>query len=318
MGTDKITGQEIDVVIPVYNGERYILAALESVMAQTFLPTQLIVVDDGSTDATSQIIAGFIDGNKTSCKIIYVHKANGGLSSARNAGIGKCTSTFIALLDADDVWMPQKLAKQIDVIIGGTAGIGLVYCDYFEIDEHGETNPAAKVIHPLGNMRGRVFLKLLKANVISGSGSGVLIRRACFDRTGLFDERLKAMEDWDMWLRISKHYSFDFVPEALVGIRRHSASMQTDALHMLRNFLIFCKKWLKDAHDLKLVRKEWGHVIGELVLRAKDRKVAKELVTEVLDIGERRLLFQRTLGSLNVYLRLKRMRSQILKKGSGK
>jgi glycosyltransferase involved in cell wall biosynthesis len=231
----------IDVVIPVYNGEKYIERAITSVMEQTLLPDRLIIVDDGSTDMTPVLISAYAGKGVT---IEYVGKPNGGLSSARNEGIIRSSSSLIAFLDADDEWYPDKLERQIEVFRSTDfANLGVVYCDYTLIDANGEEEKEHFKFEIDHTVRGDVVDKLFEANKIAASGSGVLVKKECFDKAGLFDEALGVGEDWDMWLRIAKYFQFDYVPLPLVKIRRHGENMQGNEGNMSRNLLIFYNKW---------------------------------------------------------------------------
>ncbi len=218
----------IDVIVPVFNGQEYIEEALASIAAQSRRPHQIIVIDDGSTDDTAKVVKKFT----SKIPIVYVFKKNGGLSSARNAGILKSSSDVLAFLDADDRWEPSKLAKQWHVFEQSILPkIGVVYCDYYLMDSQStrlridrfRLNPAC---------RGNIYSALLETNVVASSGSGVLVKRECFERAGLFDETFSNCEDWDMWLRIAHYFEYDYVPEELVGIRRHNGNMQNNVREM--------------------------------------------------------------------------------------
>ena len=215
---------EIDVVIPVYNGARFLGAAIESVLAQTLAPRRLIVVDDGSRDESAAIARSYAGG---ATEVLVVQKANGGLSSARNAGLARCRSELVALLDADDVWVPQKLARQAARFAESElAELGVIFCAYDDIDEQGEPLPDFGSMPLTRGLRGRIKRRLYRGNLVSGSGSAVLVKRACFERVGGFDESLPSCEDWEMWLRLAEHYTFDYVDAVLVHLRRHGGSMQ--------------------------------------------------------------------------------------------
>lgn len=223
----------IDVIIPVYNGERYIEEAICSVLAQTRLPKQLIVVNDGSTDRTETIVKQF----KATVPIVQIIKKNGGLSSARNAGIAGSISPYLAFLDVDDRWEPTKLERQWAVFQNSTIPkLGVVYCDYYIMNSQGvrveedrfKLNPA---------FRGNLFEPLLNNNIVASSGSGVLVKRDCFTKAGNFDESLANSEDWDMWLRIAVDYNYDYTPEQLVGIRRHQSNMSNDIMSMMNGLI---------------------------------------------------------------------------------
>jgi len=176
---------------------------------QDYRPLEIIVIDDGSTDATRAVLAPFGDS------IMYVYQNNAGLPSARNAGINIAKGDFVAFLDADDIWCSNKLSVQMEPMLSDK-NIGLVSCDGMLIDEQDVVvGRYKKLIEP---DRDRFIRSLILGNVISG-GSNAVIRKECFQTVGLFDESLKAAEDWDMWLRISLRYPMMTIPAELVKIR---------------------------------------------------------------------------------------------------
>ncbi len=237
---------KIDVVIPAYNASAFIERTLESVLRQTLAPASIIVVDDGSVDDTAALVRRFVEAHPEQ-KIVLLSQSNKGISGARNAGLKIATSEFVALVDADDMWEPEKLERQAALFMrAGTEKLGLVYCDYRLIDEHGA--PVRARGHTGPRLRGNIHRELRKGNLISGSASAVLIRTKVLQEVGLFDESLVCCEDWDMWLRIGKDWEVDFVPEKLVLIRRHSESIQRDNRKMLEGDLRIAVK-LSD---------EWG------------------------------------------------------------
>ncbi len=226
---------DVDVIIPVYNGELYIQEAINSLLNQTYLPKRIIVIDDGSNDTTSILIKSY---NKTKVKIEYYYKPNGGLSSARNFGISKSTSPYIAFLDADDRFEPTKLEEQYKVFKNSDiAHLGVVYCDFYLMDFEGKRLPDSARYRLEPNMRGNIYEKLLDKNSVASSGSGVMVKRECFDKVGVFDETFNTSEDWDMWLRIAKEYNFDYASKELVGIRRHKNNMSSDTKNMFVGFI---------------------------------------------------------------------------------
>src|SRR5690606_10159523 len=228
---------------------------------------------------------------------------------ARNLGIEKSTAAFLAFLDADDLWHPEKLEKQMQLFDQGGVHLGLVYCGHQVIDENGATLPLSHNKAQMPN--GRIFDRMLMANLINGSSSAALVRRECFTSLGVFDETLRGTEDWDMWLRISEHYSIDRAPDPLVSIRQHAASTQTDTFGMLKATVAIYRKWFPIAKDRPEVMKFWGHMLGEFVLRSKDPDEASEHVKEQLSQEMKAALFRRTFGSFKLYLKLKRMRKSI-------
>lgn len=239
----------IDVVIPAYNAGQYITQTLQSVAKQDVPIANIIVVNDGSTDNTQVCVEAFIKAN-ANLNIVLINQANAGLSAARNAGIRHSKADFIAPLDADDLWKPNKLSSQLKLFAdSGNPQLGVVYCAYELIDDAGKnisSNPRS-VIAP--TLRGKVYKSLLRGNFISASGSGVLVKRSVFDTVGLFDESLRACEDWDMWLRIALQYQFDFVNTVLVSIRVHQNNMQKDLMRMLSAELMVLNKFTERSDE---------------------------------------------------------------------
>lgn len=237
----------VDVVIPAYNAGKYITQTLQSVAAQDANIASIIVVNDGSTDDTPERVLEFAKLN-SHLNIVLINQSNAGLSAARNAGINQSQADYIALLDADDLWQPNKISSQIELLKRRPQPLlGVVYCGYQLIDEIGQvisTNPK-DIVSPA--LRGNVYQSLLKGNFISGSGSSALIKRTVFNTVGLFDEQLKACEDWDMWLRIAKQYQFDFVDAKLVLIRVHPHNMQKDTMRMLSAELMVLNKFTEQG-----------------------------------------------------------------------
>lgn len=299
----------IDVVIPLYNAERYIEEAVRSVLSQTAPPQRLIVVDDGSTDGSASVVNRLADEFNGPTRIEMLSTTNGGLSSARNKGLARCASDLVAFLDADDVWMPTKLEEQSHLFAASPVkDLVLVHSDYHLIDELGKPYAGEPVIHPTPDFRGDVFARLLKVNLVSGSGSAVLVRRSAIERAGGFDERLRAAEDWDMWLRLSREGGFDHVAKDLVAIRRHARGMQTDASHMLRNMVVFFEKWHPETAGHPEVKRYWGHLIAEFALRTPRPLGTARSIASSMPAAMRTDLFKRAFGSLPLYVAMKRFR----------
>ena len=297
----------IDVVIPAFNAEKFLERAVNSVLKQTLLPQKLIIVNDGSKDQTQKIIEKLISENTSSVKIISHTQSNSGPSAARNKGIELSTSPFIALLDSDDEWLPHKLEKQMQIFQrSDSSKLGLIYCRYDVIDENSKIISGAEIIQPGKDLRGDVFRKFTHGNLISGSDSGVLLKRECFEKAGVFDTTLHAYEDWDMWLRIALHYEFDYADEILAHIRSHSGNMQKDFSHMNKNSILFYKKWLPMVDDKEVLRK-WAFQVAKPAYASGFDKDYLAWVRKTFSPEDLRKLFNRTFGSLSIYLFLKRL-----------
>lgn len=202
--------QRVDVVIPTYNGLPYLKEAVTSVLDQTYKDWRLFVIDDGSPDkgATEKYFKTVKDP-----RITYIKRRNQGRSATRNYGISIGDSPCIAFLDADDIWYPNKLQKQLE-LLENKPKVGMVYGLCKVIDEHGHESGAINDLQS-----GDLFRYLLGGNNISGSASIVMIRREVFDKVGLFREDFSMAEDWEMWLRIARSYDIDYVPEYLAAYR---------------------------------------------------------------------------------------------------
>ena len=245
----------VDVVIPAFNAARYIDQTLDSIALQGSLVHSIIVVNDGSTDQTALKVEAFTKQHPH-LTVKLINQANAGLANARNTGIENVTAPYIALLDADDIWLRGKLERQLEVFNNSSdTSLGVVYTGYELIDENSLLISNDKgIIKP--QARGDVRSKLLTGNFISGSGSSVLIQSKVFKEVGLFDEGLRASEDWDMWLRIAQQFHFDFEDTPLVQIRVHQSNMQKDFSRMLASELAMLNKFAQHGkHNYFLLLK---------------------------------------------------------------
>jgi len=204
----------VSVIVPTYNGSKYIKQTIESALAQTYKRIEVIVVDDGSTDGTRDVLKTYMN------RIVYVYKGNGGPASARNEGIKQAKGEFIAFLDGDDIWEKEKLEKQMVKLTNDD--IGFVYSRVKKIDEKGYIVQSALNKKYLA---GDIVEPLFYGNFIPTSS--VVVKKECFESVGMFDERedFISVEDYDMWLRIAALYKIGFVDEQLVLYRIHSAGI---------------------------------------------------------------------------------------------
>lgn len=214
--------ESVSVVVPAYNGARYIEEALRSILAQTRQPCEIIVVDDGSTDDTAVVV------QTVGHAIRYLSQRNMGLAAARNTGIRNSRGDTIALLDADDLWEPQFL-EVLTSLLARYPEAGGAYCGFQYVDHHGRAvgTPSVRVVAP------EAFHKALVADGNWLSACGVIFRKRLAAEVGLFDESLRAAEDEDLWIRMSAHRAFVGVPAALVKYRRHETNMSKDPERMV-------------------------------------------------------------------------------------
>jgi len=193
----------VTVVITAFNRAGVVVEAVDSVFAQTFTNLELIVVDDGSSDGTSSVLEPFSD------RISYHWQENSGPSAARNRGIELAGGDFIAFLDSDDLWKPEKLARQME-FLDSHSKYPICYTDEIWI-RNGRRVNQGKRHRKYG---GWIFHRVLPLCIISPSS--VLIRKQLFDDVGKFDETLPACEDYDMWIRVASKFQVGFIPEPLI------------------------------------------------------------------------------------------------------
>lgn len=188
-----MSSPSVSVVIPAYNRAHTLNRAIDSVLNQTFEDFELIVVDDGSTDETQRVLREYGD------RIKRVRQDRSGVSAARNRGLAECRARFIALLDSDDAWLPDKLAVQVEFF---NRNADALICQTEEIWIRNGRRVNPKNVHKKPS--GDIFILSLKLCLVSPSA--VMMKRELFELVGVFDETLPACEDFDLWLRTSARY----------------------------------------------------------------------------------------------------------------
>jgi glycosyltransferase involved in cell wall biosynthesis len=204
---------KISVVIPAYNAAKTIKSTLESVLSQTYPDFELIVINDGSQDATLDIVSQFEDQ-----RIKVFSYENSGPQKSRNRGLSQAAGEYISFIDADDLWTPDKLEQQLQTFEADLQA-SVVYSWSDEIDERDTVTRSGQ----RSTLEGVVFEALLKHNFL-GSGSNPLIRKQALSDVGGFDPSILAGQDWDMWLTLAAHYAFAVVPQVQVFYRKSSGS----------------------------------------------------------------------------------------------
>ena len=235
----------ISVIIPTCNRAHLLPRCLDSVISQELKPLEIIVVDDGSTDATRDLVQRDYPGVK------LISQENKGVSAARNAGIGAAGGDWLAFLDSDDAWLPGKLKRQMQAV-RKSPGIGIVHTEEIWIRNGVRVNPHLK--HR--KYGGSIFKYCLPLCVISPSS--VMIRRRVFDRVGLFDETLPVCEDYDLWLRICARMPVAFVRDPLLTkYGGHPDQLST-------------RYWGMDRFRIRSL----DRILNEVELEPSDRKAA--------------------------------------------
>ena len=209
----------VSVIIATYNYGRFLAGAVESALGQTFRDLEVLVIDDGSTDATQDVVRCYLGDPR----LRYYRTAHVGQPAAKNTGIRLARAPLVAFLDADDLWLPAKLERQV-ALFRGDPGLGVAYTRRLVIDERGRE---VAYEHPTPH-RGRILEALFRNNGFIAFSSAV-VRRAVLDEVGLFDEGLPLAIDYDLWLRVGLRYRFDYVDAALVKYRTGHASLSRRA-----------------------------------------------------------------------------------------
>jgi glycosyltransferase involved in cell wall biosynthesis len=220
----------VSFIIPNYNHARYVRFAIDSALAQTHPQVEVIVIDDGSTDDSRSILAEY------GARIRTIFQTNAGLSAARNAGIRVATGEYIALLDADDM-VEAAYAERLVTAVMAQPGAAGAYCGFRCVDQnnHPLARKETRVVDP-----GAFYRTLLNGN--HWVPACFLVRRDCYLAQGEFDRAVQGGEDWDMWLRFSRHYCLAGISDVLVAYRVVTGSMSSNPRQMHLNRLYVLKK----------------------------------------------------------------------------
>lgn len=229
----------ISIIVPAYNAENTIVQTIQSVQNQTFLDWELLVIDDGSTDQTVAKVNSFLD------KRIHIFSyQNGGVAVARNRGLSVAKGKFIAFLDSDDLWTPDKLEKQlIELTKNPKAGVAYSWTTDFKDNHPDDSLPGQQIF-----FSGNVYPYLLVQNFLA-NGSNALIRREAIESVGEFDIKCVPAEDWDFYLRLAKQWSFVVVPQHQILYRQSTKSASSNIKAMEKGALFTIQKAYDVAPD---------------------------------------------------------------------
>ncbi len=211
----------ISVIIPTYNHAHYLVDAVNSALAQSYPYVEILVVDDGSTDNTAEVMRQY--GNR----VRYIQQENRGLSGARNSGILAAQGEYIALLDADDFWDSTYL-HHVHAALAADSTLGAVHTGMCFVDAIGKAQAQPGVATVPAD---QLYDRLLDGEFFAPSA--VLVRRRVLADVGLFDLDLRASEDWEIWLRVARAYHFGGIAQPLLNYRVHGSNMSSDPAHML-------------------------------------------------------------------------------------
>ena len=222
---------KVSIIIPVYNGEKYLKRAIDSALNQTYDNTEIIVVNDGSIDGTEEIIKSFGD------KIKYYSKKNGGVSSALNLGINKMTGEYFSWLSHDDEYYPNKIEREVATLNLLEDKDTIIYSNYETINENGKV--LSTLIHDHERLQKYPEIAILKGCI---NGLTLLIPKKAFEKCGVFNEKLQCTQDYDKWLDFIKKFRFYHIPDILTKTRIHSEQTTNTSAVMISEWVLLWKK----------------------------------------------------------------------------
>jgi glycosyltransferase involved in cell wall biosynthesis len=245
------TCPHVSIALATYNMAPFLDQAITSVLQQTYPHFTLHVIDDGSTDQTADVVHRFRDEPR----VRYTRQTNQGQASAKNCAIRQAKGEYIALLDADDTWEPEKLSKQVPILRDNPA-IGIVYTNFRYMDADGRLLGSPQRRYYSGRISGR----LLVDNFVNSATC--LVRRECFERLGYFDESYPMAIDYDLWLRFSTEYEFHFLDEVLYNYRIWPGQMSHNHRRRFECAMDIMRKFLErypHVVNASTVREAWAH-----------------------------------------------------------
>jgi glycosyltransferase involved in cell wall biosynthesis len=276
--------ESVAVIVPMFNASATIEATLSSVIAQTYRDIEIIVVDDGSTDNSAALVARIIQKDS---RVRLVQQPNLGVAAARNKGAASATSNFLAFVDADDLWAPEKIELQMNALLESGGSVGAVYCWFAVLNADGSVRGEAQPGHA-----GWVLKELCREHFI-GNGSSLLIRRSAFEEVGGYDSSLRAndaqgCEDLLISMRIAETKEIGLVRRHLVGYRLTNHNMSSDVMRMLRSFEIIAAEYklrypLYEA-DLKSHLSDCTYYLLRRALRLRKMREATILLKKLIKL----------------------------------
>lgn len=264
----------VSVIIPNYNTSAYLPDALKSVLGQTYTDFEVVVVDDGSTDHSRELVESFQAAFQG--KLHYVYQSNQGLPAARNTGIRNSTGEFIALLDADDVWLERRLERSV-AMMDRKPEVGLVHAKVARIDTAGnvfEIPPIPHAKYLSGSIANYIYTRRAHLPVAT-----IMFRRCCLEQAGVFDETMRATEDRDMWFRIAEHYPVAHIDEILAYYRISPTSMSRDSERMFKWQMYFIEKHRRRGACSRMAAR---HAVANLYREAGDALFGQGELSESL------------------------------------
>ena len=241
----------VSVVIPNYNYAQYVGEAIDSALNQDYPNLEVLVINNGSTDNSIEVLEGY--RKRFSDRFRFVTQGNMGQAGARNRGVLESRGEFIAFLDADDVWVPEKISQQMALF--ERPEVGIVYSGYEEVDR--DLKPLRTIQAKYTGHVHRAFADGVQAVVLAGESTSI-IRRECFAKVGIFDTSLSNSSGWDMFRRISAFYEVDAIKAPLMKYRQHGANRHGLLKIYRKEILLRTEKMFKDPDSSKIANERRG------------------------------------------------------------
>ncbi|OAN61371.1 hypothetical protein A8B79_07885 [Balneola sp. EhC07] len=230
----------VSIITPVYNGQDFLDRSIKSVLAQTYENWELLLIDDGSSDNSVQIIKYYLEDNRIK---LLRNESNSGIPTTRNKGIENSTGEFIALLDQDDEWLPHKLEKQVNRFLEIDDSFGLIYSNVEVRTDQGILADQKKEIEPEVSIQSNLEL-MLSRNLITSPTA--MVKRKALEEVGLFDESIRwGGDDYDLWIRIAHKYKFDYIDEVLCIRHEHQQNYSADKKRMMFKTIELGEKYVE-------------------------------------------------------------------------
>ncbi len=247
-----MSNELVSVIIPTYNRPMLLQRSLQSVLSQSYSNIEVLVIDDASTLDYSDVFKEFED-----TRIQYVrHRQNTGQAASRNTGIRLAQGAYIAFNDDDDVWDNEKLEKQMHRMQSSEGNVGLVFSKYKKILKDGSEKEVLPVNQDISQCH-----RLLLEYCFIGTPT-VLMKKECIEKSGAFDENLPCLEDWDLWIRVSKYYSFEYIPENLVYAYESENSVNINKKNNASALEAILNKYIDEISSDKKLRSLYYWRIG--------------------------------------------------------
>lgn len=263
---------KVSVIIPVYNNREYIIDALRSVINQEYKNYEIIIIDDGSVDNSKIMIMDYLQ-NISHKDVSYYYQANKGVSAARNKGISIAKGEYIAFLDGDDLWLPNKLMKSVEYLEANRK-FGMVYSDLYVINSAGEIiGQWFKIKKRISE--GNIYENLLRECFILPTN--IVIRRECLLRN-MFDENIKGVEDIDLWLRLAKKYQIGVIREPLASWRNHDNNCSKNKMLVMNQIIKVFEKQLIGCSAMDKNYKLIKHIIAGKYLALGNYFIGKAMI----------------------------------------